>query len=253
MVWATPTRPLSLGEREFPHGYKKNFRWPNGRVSDALMVPIPIWYIRGGHEKILVDTSLETARRVGETTTVSGEYVSVKPEWQIENALAKMNVRPEDIDIVINTHLHDDHFSNNELFTNATFIIQKEEIPLALAPPPWAPYYFKEASHHLSQVLDRVEAIDGDKQVTEGVEVWKLGGHTPGSQAVIVDTKSGRIAIAGDVIYTYYNFEHHWPIGHFWDLNAVIRAEDRLRMNADVVIPNHDFAFWHRFPNGTIG
>jgi len=247
--WSTPTILREYNEEDFPHGFKKAFRWPDGQVGDALMTPVPIWFIKGAKEKILVDTSIESAEK---TIALENQYALVKPEWEIKNALANIGVKPEDIDIVINTHLHDDHFANNELFTKAKFIIQKEEIPLALAPPPWAVWYFKELSRHLLQVLDRVEVVDGDKKVTDGVEVWKLGGHTPGSQAVVVETNMGKVALAGDVMYTYYNLEKHWPIGHFWDLPQLMKAYDRLKKDADVIIPNHDWTFWHRYPGGKV-
>ena len=51
--------------------------------------------------------------------------------------LAKIGVRPDEIDIVINSHLHFDHCSDNTLFPQATFYFSKSELRHAYVPDPW--------------------------------------------------------------------------------------------------------------------
>ena len=46
-------------------------------------------------------------------------------------------MRPEEIDIVINSHLHFDHCSNNKLFPQAKFYFSKSELRHAYVPDPW--------------------------------------------------------------------------------------------------------------------
>src|SRR3972149_878825 len=63
------------------------------------------------------------------------------PEQRPLAALARLGIRPEDIDIVINTHLHWDHCYNNHLFPRATIYAQRAELQYAIAPLPlhtWA-------------------------------------------------------------------------------------------------------------------
>jgi N-acyl homoserine lactone hydrolase len=112
----------------------------------------------------------------------------------IANQLAKIGVKPSEIDIVINTHLHGDHCGNNALFKNATFIVQRAEMRYAYAPMP-----------HLGEMgycrgdFDHpdlnYELIDGDKQIVEGIETLLTPGHTPGLQAVIITTAKGNVYI----------------------------------------------------------
>jgi hypothetical protein len=49
------------------------------------------------------------------------------------------------------------------------------------------------------------------------------------------------------------NVDPDWPIGSFWDLPALMRGCARLRREADVLVPNHDWAVRQRFPSGVIG
>ena len=223
-----------FGKRAFGDSY-------NGTVS----IPIIIWYIGGGPEKVLVDTSFE------EKEYPEGGPL-IRPEWRIEKSLSRMGVKPEDIDLVINTHLHNDHFGNNEMFTNARFIIQKDEIPLAIAPPKWAPYYFKGESHHILNVVDRIEAVDGEREIAKGITVVRLGGHTPGSQAVIVEFEGKRAAIAGDVVPTFFNMETFWPNGNYWDLEELVHGMQYLKANSDAVLPSHDWRLFTIYQNGVV-
>ena len=57
-----------------------------------------------------------------------------EPEERLDMALKKINVKPDEIDIVINTHLHADHCSFNGLFKNATWIVNRQELREAMVP-----------------------------------------------------------------------------------------------------------------------
>ena len=125
--------------------------------------------------------------------------------------------------MVINTCCHFDHIGNNKSFPNARFIVQKLELPLAIHPPPWALYYYPELAFNLLDVRDRLELIDGDIQVADAVSVYHLGGHSPGAQVVLVETDAGRVCIPGDLVPFYKNIELNWPMGAFFDVEAVVR------------------------------
>jgi glyoxylase-like metal-dependent hydrolase (beta-lactamase superfamily II) len=102
-------------------------------------------------------------------------------------------------------------------------------------------------------VLDRVDTIDGDMQVCDGVRVWHVGGHSPGLLAVAVDTSAGWVVVGGDFFNTYVNLEHNWPVG---SLSSLAEWEESCRMlksRADVIVPGHDYEVWKRHPTGTIG
>lgn len=57
----------------------------------------------------------------------------------------------------------------------------------------------------------------------------------------------------GDLFYNYKNMELDWPPGAYWDLGEWLQASRRVKMLADVVIPNHDYYFREEWPAGVIG
>ena len=70
---------------------------------------------------------------------------------------------------------------------------------------------------------------------------------------VMIETAEGRVCLTSDVKYNYWNLELNWPMGSFWDLPDLMRGYDRLRIEADIIIPEHDWQFRQQFPSGTIG
>ena len=139
------------------------------------------------------------------------------------------------------------------MFPNATFVAQESEFAWATNTPDWAPFYFSEFANKVLDVRERLELIDGETRVNKHVSLVRLGGHTPGSQVVLVDTDQGRVCLAGDLAYYYRNLELSWPGGVFFDLPAVIRAFGWMRNNADIVVPMHDWKFMELYPDGFVG
>jgi N-acyl homoserine lactone hydrolase len=79
---------------------------------------------------------------------------------------------PRDVVCVINTHLHFDHCGGNRLFAGTPIYVQQLE---------------REAAH-----AERVVPTPG---------------HTPGHQSVLVETDDGLVVVAGDVAYTWREFD----------------------------------------------
>jgi len=83
---------------------------------------LPIWafLVQGDEHNILVDTGLDE----NELITPAGftEETGLEPASLVD-CLTSVGIVPNDIDIVINTHLHDDHCGNNGLFKKATYLL----------------------------------------------------------------------------------------------------------------------------------
>jgi len=238
------------------HGSKK-IRWSDDSISEGIIDPVNIFYIEGAEKKILVDTGIEDfdlVRRVFIERGDKSHWIE-KPEWRVEAQLNKLGLSPDDIDIVISTHLHFDHVGGNHLFKKAKFYIQKNDILLALTAPDYAPNFFKEYSCYTRDILDRIIVLDGSEEIVKGVRVARVGGHTPGSQVVFVDTNIGTVTLAGDVIAKYENWDYNWPgtTGNIWNLDELVKALSFIRLNSGIVIPGHDWRLWDIYPEGIIG
>ncbi len=102
-------------------------------------------------------------------------------------------------------------------------------------------------------VRDRLELPDGDVKLANGVTVHHLGGHSPGTQIVVVETDAGRVCLPGDRVPFYMNLELNWPSGIFFDVNAVMAGFDWMAANADIVLLHHDWQLLERYPTGVVG
>ena len=242
-----------------PYGWVDDMQFERGVRGPGQRSPITMWYVEGADKKILVDTGYDpsdegpTGARAVLARHGFALWTEHRPEWTVDAQLAKVGVTPAEIDLVVLTHCHFDHIGNNLRFPNATFVVQRDELPWALHPPEWAQFYYGEYGYNLLELGDRLEAIEGDMRVADGVSVKKLGGHTPGSQAVLVDTDAGRVCLAGDLLYFYRNLELNWPVGSFFDVRELMRGYAWMTSNADIVVPQHDWKFFELFADGRVG
>lgn len=168
-------------------------------------------YIGGAEKKIVVDTGPADLER----TLKYHPYAKPeprKPEQEMKAQLAKAGVKPEEIDIVILTHLHWDHVGGVLEFPNAQFICSQEELRFALDPPPCLYNAYEALQSGMEpmflKVIGRIKTVEmNEKQIVEGVKVIPLPGHTPGLIGVVVDTEKGPHVIAGDAISKYGNLK----------------------------------------------
>lgn len=107
---------------------------------------------------------------------------------------------PTDAACVINTHLHFDHCGGNRLFAGTPIYVQRLEREAARQEdytiPDWVE--FDGATY--------VE-LEGEADVVAGVRVVPTPGHSPGHQSVLVATDDGLVVIAGDVAYSWEEFD----------------------------------------------
>ena len=255
-VYGAPERhPLVKKEDLLPYGHKERVYNADGTVTPGLMVPVPIWLIEGEDKTILIDTGLGDC---DEVMAMQGEYgidyiATKSKDEEIVTALAKKGLKPEDIDVVALTHLHFDHIGNNELFSKARFVVQKDEVPFLVSPPPFATFYYREWQHKLTSISDRLDTIEGNYRLSKNVGLIKVGGHAAGQMVVMVDTALGKVCIGSDFYYNYTNIDRSWPMGPLWNVQQWIDNDRWVKSNCDIILPNHDFALFNRFPSRVIG
>lgn len=255
-VYGAPEKhPLVTKEELLPYGHKDRVYNRDGSFTPGLMVPVPVWLIEGEGKTILVDTGLGDCDEIMSMQDRYGiDYVAVKSkDEEIVAALATKGLKPEDIDVVVLTHLHFDHIGNNELFTKAKFIVQKDEVPFLINPPAFATFYYREWQHKITSISDRLQIIEGDYHLTPNVSLLKVGGHAPGQMVLVVKTAIGSVCIASDFYYNYTNINHSWPMGPIWDMQKWIDGDRRIKSLADVIVPNHDFDVFNKFETRIIG
>ena len=207
-----------------------------------------VWVIRGNGKAFLVDLGFEHAgaeRR--------GRRIIRLPS----EALGMLNIEPSSIEEVIVTHLHYDHAGDLTAFPNAKLYLQERE--LAFATGKHMGITAVRMAFDVEYVCDfvralyneRIDFIDGSRELAPGVSVHHIGGHTDGHQAVRVWTEAGWLVLASDAVHLYANRDlaNPFPIVHnVTDMVAGYARLDALASNRDLIIPGHDPLVLSRFP-----
>ncbi len=176
--------PLLVGIRRVDQGIM-TYQQKYGR---RIWLPIWSFLVRGAGLNILIDTGLEDFVTPPEFSAQTG----IPEPALMEDALEGQRLSPEQIDIVINTHLHDDHCGNNPLFQSAKFYIQTKEIQACESPHPLD---YRYEPDFIKGIV--IEPLDGDKQIVPGISLLLTPGHTPGSQTVVIESPDGPFIIPG--------------------------------------------------------
>lgn len=166
--------------------------------------PCYAFLIRGAGAPIVVDAgtrNVEVVRRLGADAVFS-------EETSMQAQLARFDLEPGDIGMVLMTHLHVDHAGLIDVFPMSTpVVLNRAEMSFACGGTQ-GPFYAPEDVHHM---LDRVYApgasmlldldLSGPVEVAPGVCCEHLGGHTPGLMSVKIATEGGATRICSDVVY----------------------------------------------------
>ncbi len=188
--------PKTLWEKKSPADEKNRIRLALNSIL-----------IKTAKELILVETGIG-----GDLDPKFHDYYSVGTKPGLVLSLEKLGYQAEDIDLVVNTHLHFDHCGGNTsknekgedapTFPKARYIIQKGEWEYALHPSE------RDKSSYLEQnflPLERhglLQLVDGNKEISEGVEVIVVPGHTSRHQCLKVSTGGKVLFFLGDLVPT---------------------------------------------------
>ncbi len=132
---------------------------------------------------LLVDTGM------GRHPEVDARYRPRRRSLSV--ALAAAGARAEEVDLVVNCHLHFDHCGGNPELPGRTVFTQRIELENARG----------VADYTLPELIDapglRYEELDGEAEVLPGVFVVPTPGHTAGHQSVVVRRGDGTVVVAG--------------------------------------------------------
>jgi N-acyl homoserine lactone hydrolase len=159
-------------------------------------------------------------------------------EHTLKTQLRKFQLKPEDITIVINTHLHFDHCGNNRLFKNAKFYIQTEELRYAFSPDRFQKNAYVQDffDHHFDYVK-----IKGDYKLSKEISIISTSGHSPGHQSVIIKHDEHTYVYCGDAAPLKENLEALNIPGVLYRADEALRSIEKLKSVKDAVfVFSHD-------------
>lgn len=138
-------------------------------------------------------------------------------------------LRPEEINIIYSTHLHNDHWMGIEGFPNAEFYMAKGDYEGLMA--------LRDCtSEAAAKVLDR--AKPADKELA-GCTLVPLPGHTAGLQGLLFDAPEGKVLACGDAVMGYEYFEAKQGYFFSYSLAQCMESIEKASKIADIIIPGH--------------
>jgi len=201
-----------------------------GQIYEAALKPL---LIIAGKEKILVDTG------IGELPEAHRQFHTIKrkPDQALRKQLQRHKIKPEDVTIVVNTHLHFDHCGNNTSFPNAKFYVQAEELRYA-----YAPDRFQKAAY-IKEIFDGLDYVPahGRYKLTGDIILIPTPGHSIGHQSVLIREEKKNHVYCGDASPLRENLEKRNIPGVLYHADQALRSIDKLRSIKSVVyIFSHD-------------
>jgi len=234
--------PKPLWERKAPADERNRIR-----------LSLTCLLIRTGRLTILVETGL------GDKFDAKFKDIyDVRHPPTLLTSLQELGVRPEDIDIVINTHLHFDHCGWNTrrlggktvpTFPRARYFIQRGEWQCALKPTE------RERASYIEEFFLAAEPqtgfLDGDAEIASGIPLEVVPGHTRNLQCVRIESGNECAYFISDTVPTAAHLAYPWIMSFDLYPLETLASKKRLlpelaRKNAIVIFPHDPNVPWVR-------
>jgi glyoxylase-like metal-dependent hydrolase (beta-lactamase superfamily II) len=233
--------------------------WQKTDPPDALnRIPLAlnVALVESAGRRILVDSGL--GDRWGERER---QRLAIDRSTTLLSGLRRRGLGPDDIDIVINTHLHFDHAGGNTrdvdgvprpTFPKARYVVQLGEWEDATRPHERSRASYREADYVPLADARQLDTVQGEQELAPGVRVIPVGGHTAYHQMVVVEGGGQTLAIPSDLLPT----ASHLPLPYLtgYDLFPVGTLEAKRRLLARAVSEDWRLLFYHdlRSPLGRV-
>ncbi|MEU9608072.1 MBL fold metallo-hydrolase [Streptomyces sp. NPDC048057] len=240
-----------------PDAWRQHAQWlePDfvDPASQECVLVVQTWVLRSEGRTVLVDTGVGNHKSRPHSAVWNGL------DTDFIGALGRAGVRPEDVDVVVNTHLHIDHVGWNTrlddgawvpTFPNATYLLPRRDVDF------WDP-----ANGHVPRVgranenvfedsvapvVDAGQALlwDGRHTIDGNLALELAPGHTPGSSVVVLESGSDRALFVGDMLHSPLQFVAPDVNSCFCEDGAGARASrrrlfERANDTNALVVPAH--------------
>lgn len=234
--------PIVMGSKVFDKSMM-TYQFNNGL---EYTIPIYCWYLEGGNRKILVDTGeMNPVQSAAREQALGGKI------YTFEQGLARWNLKPEDIDMVIHTHLHNDHCENDYKCVNAEIWVHEKEMERIHNPHP-LDYRYLEDYIEDAEENGQIRLMNKDTEILPGIRCIHTPAHTEGGMSIAIDTPSGKAVITGFCVISQ-NFNpppeirgmemEVIPPGTHVNVYEAYDIMLKVRDMADILLPLHEPEF----------
>jgi glyoxylase-like metal-dependent hydrolase (beta-lactamase superfamily II) len=222
------------------------------RVTLGLNVAL----IESGGHRVLVDTGMGD-----KWSPKEADLYKLDRSATLLGGLASLGLGPEDVDVVVNSHLHFDHAGGNTrresgrtrpTFPRARYLVQLGEWEDATHAHERSRASYREENFVPLAESRQLETVQGEVEVVPGVRVVPVGGHTAYHQMVVVEGTAATLVVPTDLLPT----TSHLPLPYImgYDLFPLGTLEAKRRLLAEAASRHWTILFYHdsRRPLGQI-
>jgi N-acyl homoserine lactone hydrolase len=235
------------------HRYDKSLSVRGCARGQVIAAPIVAYLIETTHGRILYDVGCDYAK-IAEPRLRARHYGAASfpfgpPEMDSDERLplllARLGLRPDDVDAVVLGHLHFDHAGGLADFPRAEIHCHPDELAAARQNADGA-YFIDEIA-----VTEQWRLEPGERALCAGVRWLDSPGHTAGHRSLLVELPDQRpVLLAGDAADLQENLDREVAPGILWHeredlaLASIRRLKQVARQESAELWPNHDLAHW---------
>ncbi len=171
----------------------------------------------------------------------------------LEDGLRALGYAPDDVSLVINTHLHFDHAGGNTwrtpsggveaAFPNARYVVHRGEMHWATHTNERTAASYFGANWDAIMAAGRFDLVDGEPEVRPGIRLLHTPGHTPYHQSVQLTSGGETAVFLGDVTPTVAHLPLPWIMGY--DVEPLVTLESKRHLLARAAAEDWLLVFEH--------
>lgn len=204
-------------------------------ANNLIPMELNCLLVRTAGKTIVIDTGLgekldERARR---------NWALNRDRGNLLDNLARHGIRPEDVDLVIDTHLHADHSAGNTrfdadgktvlpVFPNAEYVTQRREYEDASHPNERTRGTYYAVNFEPLVQSGQMRLLDGDTEIVPGIRGVITPGHTPAHMAILFESQGQYGLYVADLASYVIHFERlAWMTAY--DVEPLITLESKRK------------------------
>jgi N-acyl homoserine lactone hydrolase len=235
---------------------RKSVFLPDADRSTSIELPVASVLLRHGQANVLFDTGCHPSvvegaqQRWGNMAKIMTPIMG--PSDNVIAGLAALDLGPDDIDLVVNSHFHPDHCGCNAFFAKATVLVHTRELEAARAPGSAERGYLSAEWDHPIPI--RTVAAEHDVFGDGRVVLLPLPGHTPGTIAALaVLERSGAFLLASDALSLRATLDRGIVPRNTWNSEkflASLAEIRRIEATGATIVCGHDAQQWQQLRKG---